>query len=81
MSARVSQSPDCLNIREVVGTTSNSLVAGLAVPDTDGVTLDSGLSAEGAGVSGVLADFHLLHLLAQGGTVTKISSSVSNSTS
>lgn len=32
---------------------------------------DGGLAAESASVLGVLGDFHLLHLLSQGGTVTK----------
>lgn len=44
-------------------------MARLAVPDTDGVTLDSGLSAEGARVLGVLGDFHLLDGLSERGTV------------
>lgn len=48
----------------------NSAVASLAVPDTDGVTLDSGLAAEGAGVLGVLGDFHLLDGLSERGTVS-----------
>jgi len=34
------------------------------------VTLDAGLAAECAGVSGVLGDFHLLHLLTEGGTIS-----------
>lgn len=34
------------------------------------MTLDSDLSAEGAGVAGVLGDFHLLNLLTERGTVT-----------
>ena len=46
-------------LRDSVGTTGDGLLAGLAVPDTDGVTLDGDLSAEGAGVAGVLGDFHL----------------------
>jgi hypothetical protein len=41
------------------------------------VTTDGGLAAEGAGVLGVLGDFHLLHLLTEGGTVTIGDSSVS----
>jgi hypothetical protein len=36
------------------------------------VSLDGGLSAEGADVSGVLGDFHLLDLLSEGGTVSRI---------
>lgn len=59
-----------LNVRNNVGTAGNSALAGLAVPDAGGVTADSDLSAEGAGVLGVLGDFHLLHLLSQGSTVT-----------
>lgn len=58
------------NIRNSVGTASNGSAAGAAVPDTDRLSSDGGLSAEGAGVLGVLGDFHLLHLLSQGGTVT-----------
>lgn len=58
------------DVRNSVGTASNGSVAGTAVPDTDRLPSDSGLSAEGAGVLGVLCDFHLLHLLSQGGTVT-----------
>lgn len=34
------------------------------------MTLDGHLSAEGAGVAGVLGDFHLLNLLTERGTVT-----------
>lgn len=34
------------------------------------MTADGNLAAESAGVLGVLGDFHLLHLLTQGGTVT-----------
>ena len=52
-----------------VGTAGNSLLATLAVPDASGVALDGGLAAEGAGVGGVLRDFHLLDLLTQGSTV------------
>lgn len=61
-----------MHIRDSVGTTSNSLLAGLAVPDTDGVTLDGDLSAECAGVLGVLCDFHLLHLLTERSTVSVV---------
>lgn len=53
-----------------VGTTGNSLLAALALPDTNSLALDGVLSAEGADVAGVLGDFHLLHLLTQGGTVS-----------
>lgn len=58
------------NVRYCVGSSGNGLSARLAVPDTDGVTLDGGLSAEGAGVLGVLGDFHLLDLLSERGTVS-----------
>jgi hypothetical protein len=34
------------------------------------VTTDGDLAAESAGILGVLGDFHLLHLLTQGSTVT-----------
>jgi hypothetical protein len=59
-----------LNVRHSVCPSSNGLVARLAVPDTNRVSLDGGLAAEGADVSGVLGDFHLLHLLSEGGTVS-----------
>jgi len=57
-------------LRDGVGTTGNGLVAALALPDTNRLALDGVLSAEGADVAGVLGDFHLLHLLTQGGTVS-----------
>lgn len=63
-------------VRDSVGTTGDGSAAALAVPDTDSLPADGDLSAEGAGVLGVLGDFHLLHLLTQGGTVTKILESV-----
>ena len=50
--------------------TGNGLAAGSAVPDTDVGALDGNLAAEGAVVLGVLGDFHLLHLLTQGSTVS-----------
>lgn len=56
--------------RDNVSTTGDGALAGLAVPDTDSVSADGDLAAESAGVLGVLGDFHLLHLLTQGGTVT-----------
>jgi len=58
-------------IRDGVSSSGDGLLAGLAVPDTSRVALDGSLSAESAGVSGVLGDFHLLHLLTQGSTVTE----------
>jgi hypothetical protein len=58
-------------VRDSVSSSGNGLVAGLAVPDTDGVSLDGGLSAEGADISGVLGDFHLLDLLTEGRTVSE----------
>lgn len=39
-------------VRDGVSTTSDGLLARAAVPDTDGVTLDGNLTAEGAGVAG-----------------------------
>lgn len=59
-----------VDLRDSVSTTGNSLVAALALPDTDSLALDGVLSAESADVAGVLGDFHLLHLLTQGGTVS-----------
>lgn len=52
------------------GDLRNSAVAGLAVPDANGVALDAGLAAESADVLGVLGDFHLLHRLSEGGTIS-----------
>lgn len=61
-----------VNIRDGVGTTGGGLLAALAVPDADGLALDGVLSAEGAGVLGVLRGFHLLDHLPQRGTVSVI---------
>jgi hypothetical protein len=58
------------DVRNGVGATSDGALAGLAVPDTGGVSADGDLAAESAGVLGVLGDFHLLHLLTQGSTIT-----------
>lgn len=58
-----------LHVRHDVCSSSDSLLACLAVPDADRVALDGDLAAEGTCVAGVLGDFHLLHLLSQGGTV------------
>lgn len=43
-------------LRDGVSTTGGGLLAGAAVPDTDGLTLDSVLAAELAHVAGVLCD-------------------------
>jgi hypothetical protein len=43
-------------LRDGVSTTSGGLAARAAVPDTDGLTLDSVLTAELAHVAGVLCD-------------------------
>lgn len=59
-----------MDVRNSVSTASNGSLAGAAVPDTGGLSSDGNLTAESAGVLGVLGDFHLLHLLSQGGTVT-----------
>jgi hypothetical protein len=40
------------------------------MPDANGSTFHGVLAAEGAGVPGVLRDFHLFHLLTQGSTIT-----------
>lgn len=58
------------DVRDDVSSSGNGLLARLARPDTDRVATDGGLSAEGADVTGVLGDFHLLDLLTQGGTVS-----------
>ena len=51
-----------VNVRDGVSAASNSLLARLAVPDADRVSLDSNLAAEGASVAGMLGHFHLLDL-------------------
>jgi hypothetical protein len=56
--------------RHNVSSSSDGLVARLAVPDTGSVALNGDLSAECACVAGVLGDFDLLDLLAERGTVT-----------
>jgi hypothetical protein len=58
------------NLRDSPGTTSNSLLASLALPDSYRVSLDSILAAECADVSGVLCDFHLLDLFSERSTVS-----------
>ena len=60
-----------VDIRDSVGSSSYTLLAGSAVPDTSRVTLDRVLAAECACVFAVLADFDLLHLLTQRGTVAR----------
>lgn len=59
-----------LHLRNGPGTTGDSLVAALAIPDTDSSALDGVLAAKRADVSGVLCDFHLLHLLSERCTVS-----------
>ncbi len=61
-----------MNVRDGVSTTSSGLLAALAVPDTDGLSLDGVLAAESAGVLGVLGGFHLLDHLPQRGTISVI---------
>lgn len=58
------------DIRNDVGASGNGLLARLAVPDSDRVASNSGLSAERTDVLGVLCDFHLLDLLTEGSTVS-----------
>lgn len=58
------------NLRDSVGASSDGFSTALAVPDPHGVSLNSVLSAEGTDVAGVLGDFHLLHLLSEGSTIT-----------
>ena len=78
------------HLRDGVSATSQSLLAALALPDTNSSTLHSillsqhvnilvnmdtnllasYLATEGAGVGGVLGDFHLLNLLSERGTIT-----------
>ena len=58
------------DLRDSVSTTSHGLLTTLALPDTNGSTLDSILTTEGTGVGGVLSDFHLLYGLSERGTIT-----------
>lgn len=64
------QMPKRENVLQEVSTTSDDLVARLALPDTGDGTLDGVLAAEGAVVLGVLRDFDLLHDLTERRTVT-----------
>lgn len=50
--------------------TSDGLVAGLALPDTNSLALDRVLAAKSASVTAVLRDFDLLDLTTQRATVT-----------
>jgi len=52
-----------------VSTPRNDLPASLALPDTGGATLHGVLSAESAGVLGVLGDLDLLDLFPQRSTI------------
>lgn len=58
------------DLRDSPGASGDSLVATLASPDTDRVSLDAVLAAEGADVSRVLGDFHLLDLLSERSTIS-----------
>lgn len=58
------------NLRNGPRAARDGLLAALAAPDADAVSLDGRLAAEGAGVAGVLGDFHLLDLFAEGGAVS-----------
>jgi len=58
------------DLRDSVSTTGHGLLTTLALPDTNGSTLDSILTTEGTGVGGVLSDFHLLYGLSERGTIT-----------
>ena len=58
-------------VRDSPCSAGNSLLAGLALPDSDGFALHSVLAAEGTGVSGVLGNFHLLDLFTERGTVSE----------
>ncbi len=57
------------NLRNCPCASGHCLLATLALPDADRLSLDCVLSAECADVSSVLGDFHLLDLLSQRGTV------------
>lgn len=53
-----------------VGSSGDDLVALGTVPDSGGLSLHGLLSAERAGVAGVLCDFELLGHLTEGSTIT-----------
>merc|ERR1719353_1429292 len=55
---------------QAVGASGVPLSAAPAVPDANGGSPHRVLSAEKAGVLGVLRNLHLLHLLTEGGTIT-----------
>ena len=58
------------NLRNCPCASGHSLVATLALPDADCLSLDCILSAKGADVPSVLGDFHLLDLFSEGCTIT-----------
>ena len=58
------------NLRNCPCASGHGLLATLALPDADRLSLDCVLSTKGADVSGVLGDFHLLDLLSEGSTVS-----------
>jgi hypothetical protein len=59
-----------INLRDGVSTTGHDLSTTLALPDTNGGTLDGVLTTESTGVLGMLGDFHLLYGLSERGTIT-----------
>ena len=58
------------SVRDSPCSAGNSLLAGLALPDSDCLALHSVFAAKGAGVPGVLGNLHFLDLLTERGTVS-----------
>lgn len=57
-------------IRNGIGSSGNGLPTRPAIPNANRMALDSSLAAESANVFRMLGNLHLLHLLAQGGTIS-----------
>ena len=70
VSGRVREMQRWSSVRDSPCSASNSLLTGPALPDSDCLALHRVFAAEGAGVSGVLGNLHLLDLLAERGTVS-----------
>lgn len=65
-----------LHLRHSPGTASHCLLARTTIPDSNRMPFYRDFAAEGASVSGVLCDFHLLDLLSQRGAISDPNRSV-----
>lgn len=69
-SSSENNSGPSLDLRNGPRASGHCLLATLAVPDSNRVSLDAVLAAKGADIASVLGDFHLLDLFSEGCTIT-----------